>query len=486
MSENLNASPDTDLKSKVVSGFKWLTMAKFMGQLINWVLSFWVIRLLAPSDYGLMAMAASFIAILALFNEMGMGAVLIQLPELSRRLIQQVFGITLVVNFSLFGLVLVSAPAIALFFAEPQLTPVLRLLAVQFAVTSFLIVPQALLDRELDFKHKSLVDLAANLIAGMVSLTLALNHYGVWSLVWASVILVSLRTLGYNYLKPHACLPSFNFSGIRSSMVFGGQITLEKLLWYLYSQADVLIIGKLLGKDALGFYSVGKHVAGLLADKIMPIVNQVVFPAFSRIQGDGPAVAKALLRGVCLLGLISFPVFWGLSAVSHELIPQVLGAKWEPAVFPLLLISLILPLKMINGILVAALKGIQRADITLQNAMVPLLLMVPAFWLGTTWGINGVCMAWLLVYPVCFFITSFRASRFFMLSYGQIWQEILPTLACTGLMYVGVTAGRVLPMAQLPEIWKLVLSVELGVVIYGGSQWLFNRSRVGQIRDFIG
>ena len=95
-------------------------------------------------------------------------------------------------------------------------------------------------------------------------------------------------------------------------------------------------------------------------------------------------------------------------------------------------------------------------------------------------------MAWLLVYPVCFFITSFRASRFFMLSYGQIWQEILPTLACTGLMYVGVTAGRVLPMAQLPEIWKLVLSVGLGVVIYGGSQWLFNRSRVGQIRDFIG
>ncbi|MCG8567273.1 MAG: lipopolysaccharide biosynthesis protein, partial [Desulfobacterales bacterium] len=417
MSKAVKSSPEADLRTQVLAGFKWLAAAKFMGQLINWGISFWVIRLLAPSDYGLMAMASSFVVILALFNEMGMGAVLIQAKELSGQLIRQVFGITLVINLTLFCLLELAAPLIGLFFGEPQLIPILRVLALEFVVTSFLIVPQALMDRELAFREKSLVDLCANLLAGGVSLYLAYHHHGVWSLVWAVLVLIGVRTLGYNFLRPQRCLPSFDFKGMKSSVHFGGLITLEKVIWYFYSQADVLIIGKILGKEILGFYSVGKHLAGLLSDKIMPIVNQVVFPAFSRIQGREDAVARALLKGISMISLVAFPAFWGISVVSGDLVPFVLGEKWVPSVLPLMMISLIIPLRMVSGIFISALRGIKRADVTFINSLVPLFIMVPAFGIGCFWGKEGVCLAWVLVYPLCFCITSFRSTGYFLFRY---------------------------------------------------------------------
>ncbi len=476
---------EDELKQKVVSGFKWLAMGKFLGQLINWCLSFWVIRLLAPSDYGLMAMASSFVAVLALFNEMGMGAALIQSKSLSHQMIRQVFGLTILVNLALFSILQLASPAIALFFAEDQLIPILRVLALQFVCTCFLIVPQALMDRNMDFKRKSMVDLGANLISGVLSLTLALKGQGVWSLVWASMALVALRTLGYNCMGGPFYLPSFDFRGMKSSLVFGGQVTLEKVVWYLYSQADVFIIGKILGKEALGFYSVGKHIASLPADKLMPIINQVIFPAFSRIQDDGKAVAGGVLKGITTLAILVFPVFWGLSSISHDLVPFVLGERWAPAVLPLLLISLVLPLRMVNSILISALKGIQRADITLQNALIPLVLMVPGYYLGTFWGVNGVSLSWALVYPVCFLICSIRASAFFLFSPGDVWLGFWGTLACSVAMYAGVILIRGMFSPDNHGVVLLGICVFTGATLYCLLQFLLNRERLKTALAFI-
>lgn len=483
---NANTFTDQKLKTQVLSGFKWLITGKFLGQLINWCLTFFVIRILAPADYGLMAMASMFVAVFTLVNEMGMGAAIIQTKTISAEFIRRIFGMTLVINFGLALLMFLAAPVIAAFFGESRLIAIVRFLSCQFILAAFMIVPQSLLDRNLNFKHKSLIDLSANLVGGMCSLGLALAGHGVWSLVWASLIIIGLRTIGYNVLISFRYLPSFRFSGMKDVLSFGGQITLEKIIWYVYSQADSLIIGKLLGKEVLGFYSVGKHVASLPADKIMPIINQIVFPAFSRIQDDLDRVGEHALKGMELLSFFAFPVFWGISCIAPELVSLVLGDKWKSAVLPLMFISMVFPIRMISSILVSILKSLKRTDLSLTNQFIYLGVMAPAFLLASHYGIVGISLVWPFMFPLCFFIVITRSARIIGLTPVQIFLSMGKPLVFSGVMYavvMGLKQTAVMQMASTAVNFSILIVA--GAVLYAGCQWLFARSDIRSMVQWV-
>lgn len=484
----MNSVETTDqaLKDRVISGVKWLITGKFSGQLINWALTFFVMRILAPADYGLMAMASMFVTVFTLVNEMGMGAAIIQAPVISTDFIRRIFGMTLVINFGLALLMFLAAPVIAAFFDESRLGPIVRFLSCQFIISAFMIVPQSILDRELSFKHKSLIDLSANLVGGVCSLVLALTGYGIWALVWANPIIMGLRTIGYNVLTSFRHLPSFRFSGMKDILFFGGQITLEKILWYAYSQADTLIIGKFLGKEVLGFYSVGKHVASLPADKIMPIVNQIVFPAFSRIQHDLEQVGSHALKAMELISFFAFPVFWGISCVAPELVSLVLGDKWMPAALPLMFISIMFPVRMINSVLVSILKSLKRTDLSLTNQLVYLGVMAPAFLLASRHGIVGVSLVWPLVSPFCFVMVVVRSARIIGVSPVQIFMTMGKSLLFSGLMYAAVMGAKLLPgMKIVSTSITLSLLVLVGAALYTGCQWVFCRSDIRSMMQWV-
>ncbi|WP_336511698.1 oligosaccharide flippase family protein [Candidatus Accumulibacter phosphatis] len=118
---------------------------------------------------------------------------------------------------------------------------------------------------------------------------------------------------------------------------------------FFYSQADMFVAGKLLGKEALGFYSVAMHLASLPVQKVSGILNQVAFPAFSKIQNDSATVKLHVLKSVRILSFLSFPVLWGISSIAPEIVQLLLGPKWEPAILPLQILPMIMPLRMISN-----------------------------------------------------------------------------------------------------------------------------------------
>ena len=201
------------LRSQVLSGFRWTATVRLLSQMITWAITLVVIRLLTPTDYGLLAMATVFIAFLSMFSEFGLGPAVVQKRDVDDELLRRVFGLVLVIHVSLTGMLVLGAPLIASFYAEPRVVPVVQVLALQFIIAAFSVVPDAQLQRRMEFRNRSLLDLSGAMVGSATTLTMAFMGAGVWALVTGSLLGALWRTIGINWLSPFVRWPDFWLKG---------------------------------------------------------------------------------------------------------------------------------------------------------------------------------------------------------------------------------------------------------------------------------
>lgn len=465
-----------NLRAKALSGFRWTAGARLTSQLITWSITLLVIRILAPADYGLLAMATVFVSLLTMFSELGLGAAVVQRAELDEGLARRVFGVVLLIHFGLAALLALAAPAIGAFYGEPRVVPVIQVLALQFVLGAFAVMPDALLQRQMEFKHRSLLELGAAVLTGLITLALAFSGAGVWALVAGSLVGQTCRTVGLNIIRPYLRRPDFTLSGMRPLLRFGGQMTASQVLWMVFAQADILICAKFLGKEALGFYMVAMHLASLPNQRISGLVNQVAFPAFSSMQGDLSRVAANMLLGVRILSFVAFPVLWGASSVAPELVAAVLGEKWVPATITLQMLALIMPLRMIGNFVQVANQGIGRSDVLLWNAVWAIFVGPPLFMMGSYFGgLFGLSLAWLVVSPLVFLQVTWRGLPTLGLKWTSLIQSVWPAAVTTVLMYVSIVLARNLLLLNVHVVLQLTALISIGAIAYLTAAWGLNR-----------
>ena len=460
----------------VAAALKWMMTARFTGQLITWVITILVIRILSPVDYGLMALAMAMIGFLSLFEEIGLGSAIVQRVQLHRRLLEQIFGLLLLLDLTLYACVWLGAPFAATFFAVPELTPIMRAAGLLLVINAFGTLPDAMLNRRMDFRGKSIA-LFASMVAGSVlTLVLALDGRGVWALVSGSLFMAVVRVLMLQGFARVWYRPRFGIAGVGAAARFGGFITVDRLLTYIYSQGDALIIGKLLGDAILGFYSVGMHLASLPMQKLAALLNEIGFSAFSRLQSEPEELPRQFLKAVRVLALLAFPVFFGISSVAPEIVEIFLGDKWAGAVLPIQVLSLVVPVRFLNLVLPSSLYGIGRAGVSAANSAVACVIMPVAFAIGAQWGLQGVCLAWVVAYPLCFLVALVRGLPVIGVGLGAFLVAVRAPALAALLMYVAVyTVRRLLAGFELPASAILLLLVLVGVVLYAILSLTFQR-----------
>lgn len=475
------------LGEKITSAFRWEAGAKLAGQIISWVMTIIVIRLLSPEDYGLMAMAVIFIEFLMLVNELGLSAVLVQRSDLDKDTERQIFGLVIIVNSVFFILIFSSAPLIASFFDEEQLSLIIRVLAVQFIISAFELIPICHLYRNLDFKRKSIIYLGASIIGGLTTLSLAMSGFGVWSLIWGNLILVTLQAIGMNIISPFPHLPKFSLTGMRQIVTFGGLVTLERILWFLYSRSDVFIVGKVLGKDLLGIYSVAMHLASLVIHKTGGIIYGIAFPSFSRANEEPEKVAHYFLKAARIMSFLTFPIFFGISSVAPEIVGVLLGDSWTKVGTVLAILSIVMPLQMMSNLLPPALQGIGRPDVSVSNLLVAVVIMPLSFLVGARWGLIGVSIAWVLAYPVVFLVMVSRSVALLGVTMRQFFATITFPLILSASMYgvVFFTKMALGSYDEMLQIVRLVILVIVGAGVYSSLALLLNREAVKEVTQLV-
>jgi len=464
------------LKASVLSGLKWTAGGKIITQLINWALTIIVVRLLQPDDYGLLAMAAVFTSLCLLLNEMGLGAAIIQAKRITENLLRQAFGLILLINILFLIAFLAFAPLISRIFDEPRLIDIVRVFAFQFPIMAFFVIPNSWLTRDMKFRSISVVALIAELSNGVCTFILAWRGYGVWSLVIGSLIRVLVQCIGINMVRPFLKLPSFKFKGFADTAKFGGLISLQRILWYFYSQADVFIIGRILGSTALGYYSIAMHIASLPLQKVGSIINQVGLPAYSKIQSDPELIAHYVLKMSRVMGLIGFPIFFGISSISPELVLIFLGEKWLLSILPLQLLSLIVPLRLLNTSLFPAINGVGRPDVNVKTLLAACVVMPLAFFMGVKWNLTGVSLAWIIGYSLWFIYMLKNVLPVFGLKMIRFSRAISASAMLAGIMCIAIYFIRILMnKLQLGSVYILIILIATGIIIYCGGMYIFFR-----------
>ncbi len=475
-----------NLKNRVMSGLRWTAGMRFLSKIFTWAVTIFVIRLLSPADYGLMELAGVFVAFLVMIGELGLGAAIVHRKDLDTDSLKSLFSLILLVSFLFALLLYVSAPAIASYYNESKLVSMLRWLVLAFPVLGLAVVPQSLLLRELKYRKIAIIDFLSAIVGAGATLICALNGLGVWSLIVGYLSIRITKTVALQIAQPFLYLPRLTFKGMGSVYLYSGNVTLSRVLWYFYSSAVAsLLIGKFLGSDLLGVYAVGLYLACMPMEKVGGIINRVAFPAFSSIQDDPRLAGAYFLKAVRVLSLIAIPIFWGMSSIAPEIIGVFLGEKWSSAAVPLQIIALVVPLRMIRNLMTPAMLGLGRSDINLLNEVVAVLLMSISFYLGTYWGVLGVSLVWLFIFPVVFTVNLSTIVKTLNIESLDVLRAIQKPVLSGLIMCLGVNMMRHTPCNDFPLTLKMIVFIVAGSIVYSLATITINRIGLKEIRGLI-
>lgn len=469
----------------MLDGVVWLTAVRVVGQLVFWTVTIFVVRILSPEDYGLMAMAGVYISFAVLFSELGLGAALVQRKALSQEDLSNIAWAVLFINLALYALSYVTAPLVAAFYGEPRVADVIRVAAIVFVVRSIGVVPSNMLSRELMFSRQSQADLIGSASGAVATLVLALKGFGVWSLVYGTIVLEVVRTLFCFLFYPWKPAISFSFSRVRDMVDFGWKVAVARLVWYFYANMDLLIAGRILGKTQLGYYAISVQLALMPLDKIMgSTVSQVGFPAFSKVQDDPATLRRYYLKIVNLLAFVSFPICWGIFLVADSAVPLFLSEKWLPAILPLQILSMVTAFRSIHLINAPLEMAVGRPEVTIRNFAIITAVLAVSFYVGSSYGLEGLAYSW-LVFPAVFLVTTSITLKLIGLSLTEYLRELKHPFVGTGFMVLAVMLGQKLFLVHYGHVTQLAGTMALGLVSYAFYYFLFNREMFAEARRML-
>lgn len=423
------------LKTQVLHSLKWTALGKVVTQLIRWIVTFWVIRILAPEDYGMVAMADVIYSFILLFIGSFFTPILIQAKELSQKVLKQIFGMVLLVYVSCFFLQYILADTIGSYYGSENVAQILKVNAWCFLILAFEIIPATLLARNMKFKQVSIITAIANISAALSTLTLAYLGYGFWALVLGEVIAVTLRTIMTFTVQPINFLPSFNATDLKPYLKFGSLVTLHSILFYVFLHMDVAIAGRILSASEIGFFAVALQFALMPQKKILPLLKQVAFPAFSKIQDQPELINSYILKAQKLSLLITIPIFWGLASVVDLIIPIILGEKWSDAVIPTMIILFIMPLRFSEELFNPAFKSQQKIKHLILNVCIMTAFLAGSILVGAQYGAIGLASAWACGFPLAYVWVVSRNSLELNIHYTRIVRLFVsPVLAGVAML----------------------------------------------------
>ena len=434
-----------------------------------------------------MAIVTVVIGFSSLFADLGVSASIIHKQDITHIQLSSLYWLNIMAGVVLFVMVYSLAPFIAHFYEESELVSIIRLLAVQFIITAIGTQYALLLEKALKFDVVAKINILSTLAGFLIAVVLAIRGFGVYALVYAALARTTAGTMMYllTGLREHRPSPVFKFREITPMISFGLFQMGEKSANYFNSQFDVILIGKLLGAEALGLYSVAKNLAMKPARIVNPIVTKITFPVMAKSQNDLHLLKKIYLKTILYLSSINFPVYIALAILAEPVILLLFGEKWHDSIVILQILSLYGAIRSTGNPVGTLLLARGRADLGFYWNTGNLLLLPLVIFLGSFWGLTGV--AYSLLFLVTFYV--FPQWRFLVkplceASFAEyFWQILKPMLiAVTG----GAFAFAFGSMLHLHDKGMSIAATGLmmGTVVAGLNVY-FNRDFARALRELL-
>lgn len=379
------------LKSKTVSGVLWSAIERFSLQGVQFIINLLMARLLLPSDYGMIGMLAVFLQISQTFIDSGFSDALVQKKDRTETDLSTVFYFNIVISVLLYLLLFIGTPFIAQFYHMPELTLVTRIVMLNLIFSSFAAVPKIILVIKIDFKTQSKISLISAVVSGGIGITMAYKGYGVWSLVFQSLLNVLLITFLSFYYINWRPLKTFSKDSFQNLFSFGSKLLFSRLIHALYYNLYAIVIGRRYSSAELGYYTRAEQFAIFPSGNMNAIISRVTFPILSSIQDDDERLASAYRKYIKLASFLIFPLMIGLAVLAKPLIILLLTEKWIMTVVLLQILCfdwMFDHLSIINLNLLYV-KG--RSDWAFRLEIIKKTIATLILLLSIPFGIEGMC-----------------------------------------------------------------------------------------------
>ncbi len=470
-----------DLKQKAVRGVAWSALENWSGQGISFVVFLVLARILGPQDFGLVALAAVYVTVVQTLIRQGFAEAIVQVEQLEDEHLDTAFWTNVALSAVLTVGTLCFCEPVAALLGNVALGPVVRWMSLLFVLGAFSAVPQAILNREMQFKALALRTFASFGASGVTGISMALAGWGVWSLVGQQVVYALVNVI--SLWTATAWRPRVRFSPahFRQLWRFGANIFGMSLLDILNKRTDQFVVGRFLGATMLGYYSVAARVQQLMLSLGVTSLNRVAAGAFSRLQREPAQLAAAFYKSVEYSSSVAFPAFLGFAALAPEIIHIFFGAQWLPAVGAmqwLLILGALYSMQFFHG---QVLRAMGRPSWQLGMLCVHTCLNVALYLLLVRRGLEvmvaGTVIRAYLLHPAEVFLTG----RLIPLRTGEYAARLWPQIVTSVAMACGILLLKNAMPPQMPAALVLAASVVAGAIFYILSMALL---RPGLLREF--
>jgi len=471
------------IKTDTINGFKW----SFIDTACSYFLTFWIsiilARLLSPADYGLIGIVGIFMTFSRVFIDAGFSDALVRKIDCTKLDYSSVFVFNFVAATFFYAILFFAAPSISFFFNENQLVDLIRVSGLGLIISSGSSIHLVYFKKELNFKLLAMVGIFSTIVSGFISVTMAFNGFGVWSLVFSGLIQSGMKLLLLWIVNSQLIKFIFKLNILKEHFSFGSKIMLASFINVLYGNIYYLFIGKIYSSSTLGFYNKADGFQKLLSNNIGIIVRQVTYPVLSKLQENNLKLQENYRILIRFTSFVTFILLSGLFVVSESFVVVLIGIKWLPLVPMLKLlcfVGVLFPLISINTNILNV-KG--RSDLSLKIEVIKIILSIPTLILGYYFGIYimivGAIFSLILVYIV---VMQF-SNKVINYSIRDQLKDIFPTLKL--ILFSFTPTYFIMLYLNLPVFFELFTSFILSLTFLIIISEFFDNDEYNAIKKIV-
>lgn len=452
------------LKNKAVHGTKWLMISKFLNIGISFIFSMFLARLLGPTDFGLIGMTTVFITILNVFVTSGLGSSLIRTKDTTNEDYSTIFYFNLLICIVSYSILFLAAPLIADFYNQTILKSVVRVLGISVIISGLSMVQLSIRTKQINFKIQTIVSSISLIISGVIGILLAYNGYGVWSLVWQTIISSVLSTLMYWFTSEWRPNLFFSITILKKHFNYGIHILKSQLLIAISNNLFYLVIGKYYSATTLGLYTRSDTLVNLFSKNIEQTLNSVIFPTLCAINDDKERLIRVYSDFLSVTSFLAAFLTLNFVAVSNNFISVALGPSWAEVSHYMKILVVSAFFYPINTINIRIANVLGNSKIFANAIAFQRVLLVIITVIGIFTNFEVLLYGTIVISVITYIYNSQKVKEMLGISINYQFKDLLinslPSIVGAFIIW-GI--GTLLPFSDLIN---LVLQILIGAIMY--------------------
>jgi PST family polysaccharide transporter len=428
------------LSNQAVKSTFWAYLSFVTGKALVFVSTIILARLLAPAEFGIVGFCLIAIQYLDVLNGLGVESALIARRDKVEQAANAAFALSIGSSLVLYILAWFAAPGIARFFDADDVTGLFRVLALGLLLNAAGSVPSAMIQRELRFKAKLVPDITSSILKGGTSIGFAVFGFGAWSLIWGQIAGGIMSAALFWILAGWRPTRLFDREVTKQVFGYGKHMIAIGIFGALVGNVDYLIVGRVLGAAALGYYTLAYRIPDLIVRSTVLVIAKVGFPFLSRLQSNPSELRSVYFKLLRYVTLFTFPAGVGLALIAPLFIRTFYTDRWEPSIVVMQFIAIAVAVTSVGYLPGLIYKSINRPEILTKIAAVRAILVVAVLVVAVRWGIAGVAFGTIVVELIAVALNTVIISRILQFPAWEMLRAITPALVASSAMALTVIA----------------------------------------------